>query len=225
MNTKFKKNKILNNNEIIAQELKNVRQKNKLTKQTVADKININIKYIEAMENGHFDKLPEGVYGKNFIREYMRFLGINTEMINDMENTETKKKLLKKQKRLFSIKAPGIRYFIALPKIIKNIIITVLILICVSYLVYYINNIVSPPKILIIYPQKDQIIKKNNITIIGKTEPEINITINNKKILLSDKGNFSENINLNTGINVITIVGQKKYSKQQIIVRNIIVEK
>ena len=225
MNEKFKKNKILNNNEIIAQELKNVRQKNKLTKQTVADKINKNIKYIEAMENGHFDKLPEGVYGKNFIREYMRFFGINTKMINDIENTETKKKLLKKQKRLFSIKTPSIRYFIALPKIIKNIIITVLILICASYLIYYINNIVSPPKILIIYPQKDQVIKKSNITIIGKTEPEINITINNKKILLSDEGNFSENINLNTGINVITIVGQKKYSKQQVIVRNIIVEK
>ena len=225
MNTKFKKNKILNNNEIIAQELKNVRQKNKLTKQTVADKININIKYIEAMENGHFDKLPEGLYGKNFIREYMRFLGINTEMINDMENTETKKKLLKKQKRLFSIKAPSIRYFIALPKIIKNIIITILILICVSYLVYYINNIISPPKIFIIYPQKDQIIKKNNITITGETEPEINITINNKKILLSDKGNFSKNINLNRGVNVITIIGQKKYSKQQVIIRNIIVEK
>ncbi len=224
MNTKFKKNKILNNNEIIAQELKNVRQKNKLTKQTVADKININIKYIEAMESGYFDKLPEGVYGKNFIREYMRFLRIDTEMINNIENTETKKKLLIKQKRLFSIKAPGIRYFIALPKIIKNIIITVLILICISYLIYCINNIISPPKIFITFPQKDQVIKENNIVITGKTDPEIDITINNKKILLSDKGDFSQNINLNTGINVITIVGQKKYSKQQVIIRNIVVE-
>jgi cytoskeletal protein RodZ len=57
-----------------AEELKTLRETKDLTLQQVAVKTKIDYKFLEAMESGDFEFLPE-LYVKAFLREYLRILG------------------------------------------------------------------------------------------------------------------------------------------------------
>lgn len=63
-----------------AEELKTARIKNDITLQQIANKTRIDIKFLEALENGNFNFLPE-LYIKAFIREYSKIVGLDDELM------------------------------------------------------------------------------------------------------------------------------------------------
>jgi cytoskeletal protein RodZ len=64
----------------IAEELKEARIKNNLTLKQLSAKTRIDLKFLEAMEEGNFSFLPE-LYVKAFLKEYSTFTGLNPEII------------------------------------------------------------------------------------------------------------------------------------------------
>lgn len=59
--------------------LKKEREKQKLSLQDVEQGTSIRAVYLEALENGEYDKLPGEVYAKGFIKNYGNFLELNGE--------------------------------------------------------------------------------------------------------------------------------------------------
>ncbi len=64
--------------EKFSKELKEARLKSDVTLQQIANKTRINIKFIEALENGDYSFLPE-LYVKAFIREYATMVDLDVE--------------------------------------------------------------------------------------------------------------------------------------------------
>jgi transcriptional regulator with XRE-family HTH domain len=62
-----------------AEELKEIRKSKDLTLQQVAVKTKIDYKFLEAMEEGDFEFLPE-LYVRAFLREYIRILGADEQL-------------------------------------------------------------------------------------------------------------------------------------------------
>jgi cytoskeletal protein RodZ len=220
----FTTNKIQNNNEIIAQEIKEKRKDLKLDLNKVSQKTKINIKYLKALENGQLNKLPAGVYGKKILQEYSNFLKLDTDFLLEVWDLETENRKKVNQKNIFSYKVPHLSYFLTIPKIIKNLIILLAVLICLTYLGYYIKNIIEAPSLIITSPVDNMKTKENFINIRGKTESEANVTINNQEVLLDPQGNFVKKVNLSNGLNTISIIAQKKYSKKNIVKKRILVD-
>ena len=52
---------------------------------------------------------------------------------------------------------------------------------------------------------------------------KMEITINEEFVLINPDGSFSKEINLKNGLNAIVITAKKKYSRQNNIIRNILV--
>lgn len=75
----------------LAEELKESREKAEVTLQHIASKTRIDLKFLQAIEEGNFDVLPE-VYIRAFIREYAAFCGL------DPSKTIEKYELAKKGK-------------------------------------------------------------------------------------------------------------------------------
>jgi len=110
------------------------------------------------------------------------------------------------------------------PKMVRKILIFLLGLACLIYLVWQINAIFSLPSLTVISPNQDLIIKENFITVEGQTEPEVGVTINNQEILTDRDGYFSQEIDLQTGLNTIEIKAKKKRSQANVVVRQVMVE-
>lgn len=188
--------------------------------------IKVNKKYLLALEEGRYDKLPGEIYAKNFTKAYASFLGLSQKKV--LETLERELEITKKINQTETDKKYNTKYqtprLIISPKIFRNIIILFLSLACLAYLGWQISAIFSPPPLKIIYPDKDLITSDNFITVEGQTLPEINVTINNQQILTDQNGHFSKSIDLQDGLNIIEIKAKKERSKESKEVRQIMVE-
>lgn len=220
----FVSNKIQQNNELLAEELKQRREDRKIKIETVAKKLKINLKYLQALENGQLEKLPAGLYGKKILQEYSIFLNLDTDFLTKLWEMETENRQKNNQQNIFSYKVPKKSYFLTIPAIIKNLLILLSVFVCLFYLGFYIKNIVEAPKLEIYSPADNLSITQNFIFVTGLSEPETNVTINNEPVLLDQKGNFSQKINLSSDLNTISISAKKKYGKQITITRRILVK-
>ncbi|OGF24961.1 hypothetical protein A2331_00270 [Candidatus Falkowbacteria bacterium RIFOXYB2_FULL_34_18] len=218
----FIKQKILLE-ETLSDQLRTKRKKQGISLKEVASELKINVQYLEAMENNQLEKLPTGVYSKNFLKKYALFLNIDTKNFDNLLDGDDVSYQKKLRKNLFSKKIPEKHYFLCIPKIIKNIIIILIVLSFLVYLGFFINNIISPPKLFISYPEKDLTTDKKFIEITGITEQEVQIYINEDLVLVDVYGSFSKRISLKEGLNLISITAQKKYSKKNEIIRKILV--
>lgn len=111
-----------------------------------------------------------------------------------------------------------------MPKILKNILIFLTICVCFIYLGYRINKIISPPLLIIESPAANLTTDQTSLKVAGRTEAEANLIINGQTVLTDKNGDFSQTISLKNGINIITITANKKHSRGNTIVRQVLVK-
>jgi cytoskeletal protein RodZ len=205
----------------IGEELRRLRTFKNLGVDEVAQKLGIRREYLLAMEEENFNLLPAGLYGKNFLKKYATFLGADKNLVTKFlqeatddrtENNPFSQKILKKNK------------FLIFPKIIRNLLLGLAVLICFLYLIFYFKKIVLPPNLVVNQPEKNLMIKESSILISGKTDKEAEVKINGELILNNNDGIFFQTVNLKKGVNTLTISAKKKYSQENIILRQILVE-
>ena len=99
---KFKTNKISLDTDNIGEQLRQARRNQNIELEQAARELNINLKYLKALESGHLEKLPAGIYRKNFLRKFAQFLKLNADEFMDIFNSQTEDKTEQNQKNLFS---------------------------------------------------------------------------------------------------------------------------
>ena len=131
---------------IFYQELKKIRNSKKITLKEISEYTKINTKYLEALENGEFNVLPN-VYTRLFLRSYCNYLSIDyknildeyeiytlghkqQEIVVDHDNLETNNKEISESENLLSEKA----------KDYKEVIIAIAVIISIVLLFTVINN-------------------------------------------------------------------------------------
>ncbi len=214
--------KNLNIDEKIGERLRQKRTVLNLSLNYTAKKTGIKLEYLIAMENENFDVLPKGLYRKNFLLKYANFLKINPKEF--LNKSPFNKKQIDDGHNPFSRKKLSKNNFLVFPKIIRTIIIISIILAFFSYLFFFLIKAREVPELIIFHPETDILINENNIEVRGKTDPEAQLSINGNLIVLENDGHFSSDITLTKGINKIIIISQKKYSQENIIERQILVQ-
>ncbi|MFA6393584.1 MAG: helix-turn-helix domain-containing protein [Patescibacteria group bacterium] len=215
----FKATKILADSEVLAEEFKAARRNRGLGVPEAARKSQIGIKYIKAIEAGRLELLPAGIYRKNFLREYADFLGFDSkELLKSFPEAQADREV----NSPFSCRVARTRTII-IPKIMKGIGVAAVAVTCLFYLQTRFSMVVSPPSLSIANPSEDMKLDAREINIIGMTDPETEVTINNNLVLTGANGDFSKMINLREGINVITIIAKNKFGPEKKIVKQILV--
>lgn len=205
----------------LGEELRQARNEKKLNIDEVASAIQIRKDYLLNLESENFNCLPSGLYCKSFLKRYATFLEIDKKRIDlyiaQLENEFEKddpfaQKVIKKKE------------FLVFPKIIKNILLILVFSIFILYLSFYFRNLVTSPDLEITNPTQNIRISENQITLSGITDPGAEININKELILTDRNGAFSHDISLKKGSNNIEIVAKKKYSRENVVIRQIFVE-
>lgn len=208
----------------LGKELKNAREKKGYSLDFVSSEIGINAKYLSAFEENNPADLPEGVYADKFLEKYIEYLGLGKEMFllfpRETEKVTDGLCQLSIKKKSF---IKRVKNFILTPAFLKNIIGAALVIIVIIYLCSLVYNIVKPPKLNVISPQDDLITHNYTVQIEGETEIEAGISINDKEVFCLKGGNFAEKVDLKKGLNVVKITAKKKYSKESVVYRKILV--
>lgn len=210
--------------DTLAERLRTARHDRGRSLPEAAEKLNINQKYLQALEKGAYGDLPSGVYGKNFLREYARFLRLNYEELLKIYEAETAFLTDKEESAVFSRKKAKKRDFLALPKLLRNSLILATVAGCLVYLGWCLKSLTASPELSIIAPAEDTIIDARALTVIGQAEPEVKITVNGEAVLGDNSGQFTKEINLKKGVNTIEIAAEKKFGRKSVVVRQVLVK-
>ena len=208
----FKKKKI-NKGQTLSDKLKKARLENEFSLLDLHIKTNIQLKYLQALEDGDYKSLPGDIYARTWIKICADTLGLSSKELleNYLVEKETINKtiVLKNNER----KTNKIKHSILKPNALNFFIIALVIVALLGFLSFKIVDIIKQPQVIITEPANNFKTIDNNILIKGDTETGTELSINNEIILLDDEGGFEKRINLSTGLNNLIISAKKKHSR------------
>lgn len=199
----------------LGEKLRNLRNEKRISLNEVSRSTRIQIKYLEYLEDGDYEKLPEDVYIKGFLRSYAEFLGVDENILIRLYEKEKGIEInLKKVNNKFAKRKPiNISPFLITPKIITIVIGTLLVGVSLFYLYKEIEGFSSAPKLIIFNPQQNAIEPGNFVNVEGATDRDAKVFINDQPVLVNDEGRFSEKLALQFGVNFINIRAVNRFDK------------
>ncbi|MEJ0021704.1 MAG: RodZ domain-containing protein [Candidatus Doudnabacteria bacterium] len=204
--------------DTLGEYLVQVRTQLNLDLKTVSLLTQIKPSYIEYLEAGNFDVLPADVYIRGFLKSLANLYRIKEQILIDQYEKE----------RGFEVAQPRAKNTqskLSLnPKIIILGLSLLVALAALGYVATEIRSILAPPHLAIDEPSSDQTVTSNSIVVSGAAEPGAEVSINNQPVLTDSTGQFTENLLLNTGLNIIEISEKNKFNKVSKITRQIISE-
>lgn len=206
-------------------ELKSWREKRNLTPEKLAQIASVQTKYVIAFEKGDYGRLPELIYAKNFLRSYLKALGLKQEkFLNAFEKEWGVYYKTKKDTRTRLGNELKSHHFIETPRVVKIILAVIIGFTIVGYLLWQVNHLLKPPILEIAYPREDITTTEAQITITGQTSSEASITINDQNVITDGQGKFEYDLGLQRGLNIVTIKAYRRHSRPQIVYRKIVLE-
>jgi len=200
--------------------LKEKRQSKNLSLEKLSDITKIQIFNLEALENGQFEKLPPLVYREGIFKRLAKFLDIDEKEIIEMYNNETQVvETPADHSNITDSKKENFRFVLTPRKLIVTFS-AILLVSLFAYLWYQFDFLVGPPN-LAINLKEDLITKDESFTLKGKTDNRVDLTINGENIYVSSDGNFSKDILLAGGINVIEVKVVNSFGKTTQIIKQI----
>ena len=190
--------------------------------------IKISKDYLLWLEKGEYSLLPGEVYVKNFIKAYGSYLGLDIQELLELYKRERDVYSNTHYRRRHIIRRP-IKFltqlsFLSTPKIARNTIIAIAVFVFLLYLGIKVEAIMRPPELLVANPAQDILTDAKFLDVKGTTLPGSQVTINGEPVSVNEDGSFLEKINLSEGINEIRIHAKRDHSKENIVVRRVVVK-
>jgi len=198
--------------------LKEKRLEKGLTLETVEKNTKIRQKYLKAIEEGKIDNIPGKTYIRGFVKNYSEFLGLPTEEILAILRREYDEK---KKRELIpkGLEKPLARSKIFGKKLTLPITFLIALIILFIYIFFQYQALVGKPSLEVTSPIENLITNDDSILIKGITDREGKILLNGQEIMVNDKGEFIQTINLKNGDNSIVIVAINKEGNEKKIER------
>ncbi len=207
-------------NKTVGEILEESRREQNLSLEEAARETHIHPKQLSSLEAGDYGNLPGGVYSEKILETYANFLNIDFGGLKKIFEKETI--LSRKPNQKTFVPKISAKNFIVTPRLIEISLAAIAVLLLLTYLGFEINNIFSPPPLDISSPRDNLVTDKSTIEVIGQTEKEVKIKINDQEVQIDTEGNFRESVSLKTGLNVIKISAAKKRGRENIIYRQVI---
>lgn len=200
----------------LGERMKKIRSERRLSLSEISKNTKVQGKYLEYLENGEYEKLPADVYVKGFLRNYAAYTGISEKALIKLYEREKgiQSSIKKTSAQDSAINPVGLSRFAVTPRFFTIFLIVLLMLAGFFYLYQEASSLIAHPRLIIIEPADGEIIEKENIDVRGITDMEAKVFINDQPVLVNDKGEFSENIELQEGLNVINIKARNKFDKE-----------
>ena len=182
---------------------------------TVSTLTQIKPEYIQGLELEAWDKLPSEVYLRGFLKRLAEIYHVSEKTLIDTYEKQQGFGIKKKPepKKTFKFKLT--------PKVLivsSSILVGAMALI---YVFVQINSVLAPPLLELSEPLGDTKVLGNSIIVAGRAEIGAQVQINKQTVLLDRNGQFTENLILSSGLNVIVVTVKNKFNRESQVVRQI----
>lgn len=207
----------------LGEKMKALRKAANITIGEMEEKTKISKSTLKAFEAGAYDRLPEPIYTRNFLKIIARTLQTEESYFLDLYEGECGSCDYLGNACLPRQRTRASRFFVA-SKLVKIAGISLVALAVVFYVGVQIRAIARAPKLIVDAPEDGFTTKDATIQVSGEAEEGSQVTVNGTAVLLSSDGHFDQEVALERGVNVITVEGARRYSKKATAYRRVILD-
>ncbi len=203
--------------------LKEKRREQKLEIKQISDIIKIRIDYLQALEDGDYYKFPSEVYLKGFLKNYAKYLGINTEKALAMYRRENERK--QGDPAIKAVNKINSKNFALTftPNRLIALIAGLAIVLIVIYLSTYVGKVLKKPDLKLTSPvaidtetEAPYKTDANFIELAGTAEIGSKLSINDQQLNLNNFEKFSKQFDLEEGLNKFVIKAESQFGRSKI---------
>lgn len=197
--------------------IKEARIRKRLSRKRLESLTKIKKEFIEAIENESWGKLPEYPVVAGFVKTIAKVLKLNEQSILALLRRDYPPKDLQ-----INPKEEIPEKFTWNPKFAFIVGALTVSLLIIGYLLYQYFNFVNPPKLIVENPVDGQSVSGNSFVVVGRTDPDASILVNNQPTIVEEDGRFSTEIEISEGTTEIVVVAKSRSGKETIVRRKII---
>lgn len=209
----------------VGQVLKEERGKKFYTLDEIEKATKIRKELLEALEAGQYLKLPPPTFVQGFIKNYGKFLGLNSEKLLAIYRREFSE--VKHPPRILETFTNPVdqKKFRLTPARALGSVVLGLVVIFFVYLWFEYRFLVGGPFLEVFQPVNQFNTSSGVVQVTGRTDPEAKLSINNQEIGVDSSGRFSQEIKLTDNINNIEISATSKFGKVTKVERTVLLNK
>lgn len=199
------------------------RKEKNLDLKDVSVAIKIRTEYLLALEEGRYEVFRSEVYLTGFLKNYAKFLGIDTEKILAMYRRENERKASGTEGIIGKLKESR-SGLVLTPNKIVTILAGLAVLIVLIYLGTYIGRVLKKPDLKLTSPvaviqDQEGTFKTDATTIelVGTVEIGSKFTINDQELKLNNFEKFTKEFNLEEGSNTFILKAESQFGRSSII--------
>lgn len=210
--------------ETLGEYLRHAREVLKLDYPAVRRLTQIPEKFLHALEEGDYQILPSDVYVKGFLKSLAAVYRVPpSSLLEQFEKERGVERIIKTghlnpQPRTFNMPR-----FTITPKRLSLVLAVFLVIASLGYFSWQLRSVSAAPRLEILEPKTDETLGARSILLRGSTEPDSKVSLNSQEILVDEKGNFQEVVNLSEGENLLKLRSENKFGKSTELSRTVMV--
>jgi len=199
--------------------IKDARLAKRLSRKDLGEKTKIKQSFIEAIEKEEWEKLPPFPVVMGFVKSISHFLDID-----DRETIAILKRDYPIKPVVISPKPDVETRFVWSPRKTFLVGVAIIVFLVAGYLGFQYKKFLSPPNLMVNEPKEGQNIKVGETHVAGTTDPDASIKVNNQPALVSDKGDWETDIDVDKNTTTIVVESLSRSGKKTIVNRKIQVQ-
>lgn len=202
----------------VGQKLFEERSRRGLSLDDVSRATKIRAFFLSAIEKSEYHKLPSSAYAHGFVRNYAAFLGLpkreTLALFRREFGHESDIKVLPEgfsQNNSFFFR--GIRVYQTL------LVVLGVFLVLVGYILFQYRYAFINPPLFVSSPKEGSVVDDEDIMVIGRTDPNAIISVNNESVLVNNRGEFMKKITAFSGKTMIVIKAKSRFGREATVER------
>jgi cytoskeletal protein RodZ len=192
----------------LGETLKDARKSKNISRLDLERETKIRRSFLEAIESNNWQNLPEYPVVQGFVRSIVHVLELDEQVILSLLRRDYP------QKNVSLAPKPDVKNkFIWSPKwtLLAGALLVTLVI--GGYLGYQYKQFISPPSVTLTKPRENEEIKPGMYVVEGKTNLDATIMVNNQPTVVSEDGNFVEEIEITKDTKEVVVVATSRSGK------------
>lgn len=199
--------------------IKEARIRKKLSRDKLEKITKIKKEFIEAIESQEWGKLPEYAVVWGFVKNIA-----GTLKLNEKHTLALLRRDYPPKRTPINPKPDISEKFSWSPKLTFAVLVAMVTLSILGYLIYQYINFIQPPELTLEVPHEGALVKEKVVRVVGTTDPEAVVLVNNQPTVVAADGTFVSEIEIFQGTEEIVVIAKSRSGKESVIRRKIIPE-
>lgn len=204
----------------LGEKIKKLRGQYRMSLVDVSKSTKIQVKYLEYLENGEYQKLPAEVYVRGFLKAYARHLGLEEEAFLKLYDKE--KNIQENLGKDFSSdsrpRTPLQPIFVLTSRTLVLGLIGFIVFGTFAYLVSEFRSFVAEPTLEVFTPLSGVVVESSSVVVRGKSDRGAQVSINDQAVFVGSDGFFEENLVLQPGVNEVTVLAKNRFDNEKSVI-------